>query len=371
MSADMTNSETSDHALWVIQSRAFYPESVTPLFYQMLYLIIASSCIILIASAMQHRRVFKSVRTCVDTAALSSLLLSALLLVAMHNPTPTKTAVVRDFLCYGIFQTIVLLCDNYMFYKSYAVVVKVQNWKRNVIHGYVWIILILTWLPKWTVLPFFTSQTNPSYVAAYFYLDQISYYGNIGYNFYFTVQFIRVLMIITHNVSNSSSKRSNDRTIILIVKGIGHCVTSSLAALVRTLDTHQSAGFPIWIFILLVGLQFWFNSKIELLFYVSSKFMKPILTSKSGDGGKSTPNSLINSALSAISSDNDATSKVSFPAHMKPTSRRSLSSDFRVFATSEHYNRSYDKSSIVVEPTEKAHNSKYLKRDTVNGKDDE
>jgi hypothetical protein len=366
MSSDTSDSGTSDNALWVVQSRAFYPETITPLFYQMLYLIIASSCMILIVSAIQHGRAFKSVRTCVDIAAVSSLLLSALLLVAMHDPTPIKTAVVRDFLCYGVLQTIVLLCDNYMFYKSYAVVVKVQTWKRHVIHGYVWIILILTWLPKWTVLPFFTAQSNPSYLTAYFYLDQISYYGNIGYNFYFTVQFIRVLMIITHNVSNSSSKRSNDRTIILITKGIGHCVTSSLAALLRTLDTNQTAGFPIWIFILLVGLQIWFNSKIEILFYVSSKFVKPHLTSKSGDGGKITPPSLMNSAQSALSSDYDATGKVSFPAHMKPTSRRSLSTDFRILATSEHYNRSFDKSSIIEpSPTERANNSKYLKKDAI------
>lgn len=360
MSSETINSSGSDNATWVVQSRAFFPEAITPLYYQMLYMIIASSCAILVVSAIQHGRVFKSVRTCVDIAALSSLLLSALLLIAMRKPTPTKTAIVRDFLCYGLLQTVVLLCDNYMFYKSYAVVVKVQTWKRHLIHSYVWIILILTWLPKWTVLPFFTAPNNPFYVTAFFYLDQISYYGNIGYNFYFTVQFIRVLVIITHNVSNSSSKRSNDRTMILITKGIGHCVTSSLAALVRTLDTNQTAGFPIWIFILLVGLQIWFNSRIETLFYVSSKIMKPHATSKSGDGGKATPPSIMNSGLSALSSDYDAASKVSFPTHMKPSSRRSISGDYRIFATSERH-RSCDRSSVIVEITDKAGDTKYFR----------
>ena len=260
--------ENSDNAVWVVQSRQFNPKTITPLFKQMLYMTIPVSVCIILASAAQYGRVFKSVRICIDCAALSSLLLSILLLVAVNNPTPTKTAVVRDFLCYGVFQTIVLLCDNYMFYKSYAAVVKVQPWKRNLIHIYVWIILILTWLPKWTILPFFTTDENPQYVEAYDILDRISYYGNIVYNFYFTVQFIRVLVIITHNISNSTSKRSNDRTKILIIKGMGHCITSSLAALLRTSNTTQTANFPIWIFMLLVGLQLWFNSRIECLFYI-------------------------------------------------------------------------------------------------------
>ena len=257
----------SDSTVWVDQSRKFYPELISPLFYYILYLIIPCAVFILVISALQHGKVFRAVRICIDTAAMSSLLLSVLLLVAMNNPNPTKTAVVRDFLCYGFLQTIVLLCDNFMFYKSYAVVVKVQSWKRHLIHTYVWIILILTWLPKWTILPFFVTEGDTSYVAAFFYLDQISYYGNIVYNFYFTVQFVRVLMIITHHDSHNSSRKSTSRTVTLIMKGIGHCITSSLAALLRNLDTNQKAGFPIWIFILVVGLQLWFNSKIEILLY--------------------------------------------------------------------------------------------------------
>lgn len=314
---------------WVQQSRAFYPELITPLYYQMLYLIIASSTIILIVSAVQHGRVFKSVRACIDTAALSSLFLSCLLLVAMDKPNQLKTAVVRDFLCYGLLQTTVLLCDNYMFYKSYAVVVSVQKWKRHLIHGYVWIILILTWLPKWTILPFFIMQTHPLYIEAFLYLDQISYYGNIGYNFYFTVQFIRVLVIITHNVSNSTSKRSQDRTIILIVKGIGHCITSSLAALMRNLDKSQLAGFPIWIFILVVGLQLWFNSRIETLFYASTTFFKNPSSIHARDG-KATPQSLGNSGQSAVSSVSDGPPR-HLPLHSKPPSRHS-SSGYKVYA---------------------------------------
>ena len=324
--------KNSDEAVWVVQSRKFYPELITPLFYHMLYLIIATSCMILSISVFQHGRVYKAVRVCVDVAALSSLLLSALLLVAMNNPTPTKTAVVRDFLCYGLLQTVVLLCDNYMFYKSYAVVVKVQNWKRNLIHGYVWVILILTWLPKWTVLPFFVTQTDPNYLDAYFYLDQISYYGNIGYNFYFTVQFIRVLMIITHNVS-ATSKRSNHRTIILIVRGLGHCVTSSFAALLRTLDTTQSAGFPIWIFILVVGLQIWFNSKIEILLYAVARCLKPPAVAETTNDGKATPVSVGNSGLSQLSSENDANSKLIFVGSLKPSFPKPPVQGVRIFAT--------------------------------------
>jgi hypothetical protein len=36
----------------------------------------------------------------------------------------------RDLFAFGFLQAIVQYCDAYMFFKSYAVVVKVRAWKR-------------------------------------------------------------------------------------------------------------------------------------------------------------------------------------------------------------------------------------------------
>jgi hypothetical protein len=239
---------------WVDQSRSYDPNSVSLLYYAFLYAIIAFSTCILIHSGIQYKWEFSAVRKCVDIAALTSAIQSIFLLISFNNPNITKSAILRNLVSYGILQCIVLLCDNYMFYKSYSAVIKVQPWKRNLIHCYVWIILILTWLPKWIIVPFFSTPGNEDYIDAYFVMDQMSYYGNIAYNFYFTVQFTRVLLIMTRNTRDlrTGLKQKNNRTIILIGKGIGHCVTSTLAALLRTLDTGEKGMF-IYIMHVFVG----------------------------------------------------------------------------------------------------------------------
>ena len=139
-------------------------------------------------------------------------------------------------------------------------------------------------------------------------------------------------MIITHNVS-ATSKRSNHRTIILIVRGLGHCVTSSFAALLRTLDTNQTAGFPIWIFILVVGLQLWFNSKIEVLLYAAARCLKPAVVTENNNDGKATPVSIGNSGLSALSSENDPNSKLIFVGSLKPAFPKPQVQGVKIFAS--------------------------------------
>jgi hypothetical protein len=102
------------------------------------------------------------------------------------------------------------------------------------------------------------------YNDAYFCLDLISYYGVILYNWCFTVAFVYQLIRI-NSKSVIMNSRMRNRTIVLIGNGIGHAVTSSFANLYRALMITDLAAFPIWMFILIVGLHFWFNSKIELL----------------------------------------------------------------------------------------------------------
>jgi hypothetical protein len=97
-------SKESDDHVWVRQSKKFYSEDISALYYAFIYLIIVSSALILVQSAVLHGTKYKAVRICVDVAAGSSLALSCLLLIAFSNPNLTKTAVIRDLLCFGFLQ---------------------------------------------------------------------------------------------------------------------------------------------------------------------------------------------------------------------------------------------------------------------------
>mmetsp|Transcript_34086 Transcript_34086/g.32518 ORF Transcript_34086/g.32518 Transcript_34086/m.32518 type:complete len:341 (-) Transcript_34086:226-1248(-) len=257
-------SSHSDNSVWVSNSKQFNPALTPPAFYTFIYLVIAFSGAILIHSAIIHAKVFKAVRLAVDTSAFVAILLGILILFAHDRPNLTKTAILRDLFAFGFFQAIIQYCDAYMFFKSYAVVVKVAAWKRKVIFTYIWLVLILTYFFKWNLIPFFSSTTNPIYVDAFFVLDQISYYGVILYNFVFTFGFVLELVRISKSTPTTTThNKSRNRTILLIVSAIGHCVTSSFANLYRTLAVTDLATFPEWVFILVLGLHLWFNMKIE------------------------------------------------------------------------------------------------------------
>jgi len=275
-------SKESDSSTWVSQSKGFWPaEYNDPLFYTFMYLLISFSGAILIHSAIIHRKKFKAVRMAVDTSAVCGILIGIMCLISYNRPDPTKTAIMRDLIAFGFLQAIVQYCDTYMFYKSYAVVVKVPAWKRYLIFSYIWFVVILTWFFKWNIVPFFSSPSNLIYIDAFFILDRISYYGIIVFNFLFTIGFVFELVKISDKAPNAKAGKDRTRTRLLIASAIGHCVTSSFASLYRTLITTDFATFPEWLFILIVGLHVWFNMKIEKFYGYVSGF-----TLKSGSNSK-------------------------------------------------------------------------------------
>jgi hypothetical protein len=114
---DRFMTKESDSSTWVKWSIPYDPEAITPMYYDFVYLLIPSCVAILSQSLYRHRSVFKPVRICCDTAALSGLLWGIFLLISFDKPNQTKSAILRNVFAYGIFQAIINYCDAYMFFK--------------------------------------------------------------------------------------------------------------------------------------------------------------------------------------------------------------------------------------------------------------
>jgi len=210
----------SDSSIWVTWSLPYDSTAITPMYNHVVYLLIPSCVAILAQSLYRHRSRYKAVRVCCDTAAVSGLLWGIFLLISFDKPNKTKSAILRNVFAYGIFQAIINYCDAYMFFKSYAAVVKIGVWRTRIIFLYIWFVIILSWNTKWYLLPFFTNPTNRTYLDAFFFLDLISYYGVIFYNFVFTVGFV-VELIRLHSQASmlNVSVRHRNRTGLLIGNG--------------------------------------------------------------------------------------------------------------------------------------------------------
>jgi len=124
-----------------------------------------------------------------------------------------------DLCVYAIFGTAVQLCDNYMTYSRYLVVYpKTTRRFKVVVHLFIWIFLILTYLPYETILPCFV-DTNSNIVSTANtitagYIFMISY---LAYNLFFSYKFW-----IAMQSKKSFGGGSNRKLKILGIKNLIH-----------------------------------------------------------------------------------------------------------------------------------------------------
>jgi len=246
--------------IWISNNKPYDHNSTTMKYYYITYLLIPLCFLLIAHSYYKHRLKFHIVRICCDVVSIIGLFWSTFLIISFHNSNIMKTAILRNFFCYGIFQYIVVFCDHYMFYKTYSVLIKIPKWQTNLIFTYIWIILIFARELKWNLVPFFSNPTSIIYINSYYYLDLISYYGAVLFDIFFTIVFTKKL-IKNYSSSYIMNSRIKSRTILLITNGIGHCITSSFSHLYRVLDNDELASFEIWMFITVITLNIWFNIK--------------------------------------------------------------------------------------------------------------
>ena len=162
-------------------------------FYALCWINLAVSAAILVHSWLLHGKKYSTVRIQIDLAALANIASIVAAVEALKHPTREYWALLFDFCYNGVFNATIQLCDNYMFYFRMLAVAKLPLCHRLLINMYIWIVLICTWLPAQTIIPFFYN-CNTDIFNTYFPITlAIDSWGNVAYNFYFTFHFLYIL----------------------------------------------------------------------------------------------------------------------------------------------------------------------------------
>jgi hypothetical protein len=254
---------------------------------------------ILVHSYYLHLGKYESVRICTDLGCAATALAGLCVYVGSDEAKNgiTSTGMFTYIVYQALAPLIIQLCDCYMFYSRLEIVRgKLPNAERFLIHAYIWVILIGTWLPVFTLIPIFYDTDSDEFSAISSILFSIYSYGTLIYNFYFTGQCLWIFRSITHRIiairkedererlqEQSSVSNNSNRTRmqgatgggkrpdnilaglrkikIVAVKSICHAITSSFAALYYTYG--GEAGYDSWNLIIILGMHFWFNMSIE------------------------------------------------------------------------------------------------------------
>jgi len=210
------------------------------------------------------KRGWHFVRACTEISSFSALLSCLMIVLASIYSNPAETALFYDFIYGGVAFAVIQLCDNYLCVNRYrAVVRKIPTWKMITIQSYIIIVLTSTWLPAYTIVPFFYDTNSNTFWIVYNNLLLIQGWGAVLFNFYFTLEFVVFLQRANfRSPANISSRVSRNK--LIAVKSIIHCITSSVANLIAMYFLVE--GALVYIISIPLGLHFLFNCKTEILF---------------------------------------------------------------------------------------------------------
>ena len=226
--------------IWIENNLYFDVVVMDVNFLAVTYATIILSVFILYHSYQMHNGYrYTSIRLQTEGAALSALLASILFLIYKQTPSVLTSTVLVGFFSNGLLNLFILLCDGYMFYYRLRAVIKVPKWKRNLVHSYIWICIVLPWFPAYNVLPSFFNLNNPEFIKAYFISSTMVTANIVLYNVYITFEFTQILLSI-YKPAVASSGRMTVATAsnpiefspaltkikIVAIKSVGHCITS-------------------------------------------------------------------------------------------------------------------------------------------------
>ena len=285
-------------APWVVNSFAYFnpipiPGTVGSTYtnFETLWILcwtnVAVSGFVLVHSFLLHGFKYNSVRTQTDIAAAASISSVIVLLRALQHPTRLQWAVLFDLFYNGVLSAVVQLCDAYMFYYRLMAVTKLSLTQRFLIQLYIWTLLILPWLPSQTVIPFFYNTNTPLYGHYSGILLNLVTVATILYNFYFTLRFMLILRSLLWKptvgpsgvatpVSPLGLLMNNSIVKVVALKSIGHCITSSVAAVTESPVFPPGINNVCFNLIIVVGMHFWFNyTNDSFVFFKSEAQVRP------------------------------------------------------------------------------------------------
>ena len=181
------------------------------------------SVYVLAHSGWKNRLTFKAVRICTETCTLCCLFSSILVLVNRSVNTPLSTVIVDDLFVTGLLNWVCQLSDHAMFYLGFAAAKRyVHAWKKYSAIAYVVIILSLTWVPIYTICPFFVDTNSDAFASWYYTPGRLALvWGKIVYNLVLSYEFVQIL----YRVHVKKSKQYSSTAQAISIKYIIHFLT--------------------------------------------------------------------------------------------------------------------------------------------------
>jgi len=191
-----------------------------------LYFGIAVGSVILAHSAYIHRTTFKVVRVMNDIAAVA-LILQMIFFLDCYWHTCSKTEriimnALGNSLCSGASQ----ICDNYLTYSRYSVVVRgISKKKQHMLFWWSFFFLYMTWWCDYVVFPFFVDLNNPLWFSILLTLQYIWTASYVLYDFVFLCLLCQFLIIAKRRADKLRSKTDNVYN-VFAVRAVCHTLVS-------------------------------------------------------------------------------------------------------------------------------------------------
>lgn len=223
--------------------------------------IVLTSLIFLHSNYIHYGKSYHFVRLCTEVGSIALIVAATLLLQNKESNTDDmyKWDILINFVYCGLGTLLIQLCDNQMFYRKFKAVTKVSYVMKISISLYIFLILVCTWLPAYTIVPFFF-DTNSGY---------FSYWKNIGVNIRTWGHLLFNFALSSHfnhrclrGLSCSSITSWKLKTIA--ARNTVHCLLSSMASLLY-LFLHNKRGVLAYDFIVIFTFHFVFNYKTDFI----------------------------------------------------------------------------------------------------------
>jgi hypothetical protein len=246
------------------------------------YISIAFGVLVILQSFMMNKRRTNFVRFASDMSAACSIIFAVIYLISSYQLNRTKTALAWDFCASGICSLGIQLTDAYTFLSRCKAVTKFPKWKLYFTHIYIVLVIVLPNYSTLFFLPLFLDMNST--IGAYFgqYAFMIVLWGTIGYNLYFTAEFL----YLAHDLNKKQTPFTENQNGLkcIIYKNLVHCATSSIANIIL----YYYSPFNVIMFnmVIVFGIHFLFNYKIE-----NSCVVTRVLDSKMLQTSKSSGNS--------------------------------------------------------------------------------
>lgn len=256
----------SDDSIFVMNSFYFDHDIFTDSFLKLNAFFLAFCGFIIIHSLYMNGRKVNYVTCAVNIQATLGILYSIMFYISYEgDANPTKFTVCYNVIGNGICLLGIQLVDNYFFIEVYSCVAKIPKWKKVLVNLFIYIVLVLPWVPAFLFIPLFYDVNSISFLDVYNKLLLLQLIGAIVYMVYFTLEFSIVLYGFYHNsVIDSHVLRKHK---IIATKSILHCFTSIIG---NVLYVYIPIFGPLLYSIFIIaGIHFLFNFKIER-YYCSS-----------------------------------------------------------------------------------------------------